>query len=268
MCYSTVFGRFSMSATSAVPPRKQTLEDLLTSPRVAARAMWVIIGIGAVLRLGAFAKRVLSPAAAICALLFAATSHVLIYYASEAKPYGPDGLVTLMLVLPAWIICQGSARRGTWWWLALALAVAPLLSFTAVFVVVAMIPALRAYARAASPDGPAFVNAREQIPLTVETKSALLRSTPFGVDILGTASGVYTQYRRDLDVPVFDGWGDQEVERILEHARGCVWTFESHPKPGEREALDAALGGRGFSATQSVGDTDDVRATRLCRSTS
>jgi hypothetical protein len=81
-----------------------------------------------------FTRALLPPLEALLAVGFAATSTSLIRYASELKPYGLDGLVTLLLVWAALAVRRAPDRAALWAALALAAVLGAFVSTPAVFV--------------------------------------------------------------------------------------------------------------------------------------
>jgi hypothetical protein len=93
-----------------------------------------------------FARRLLSPPAALLATAIAALSPLAVWYANVAKPYAVDALVATLLLLTA-LRARESDRKAPWIALGLGGLLAPFLSAPAVFVLagllVAFLPARR-----------------------------------------------------------------------------------------------------------------------------
>src|SRR5438552_2654300 len=79
--------------------------------------------------------------AALAAVAMAAFSPTLLRYADEAKPYGPDALVTAALVLAALAVAEAGTRRR-WLLLAVTGVVALVASIPAAFVLAGIAGAL------------------------------------------------------------------------------------------------------------------------------
>jgi uncharacterized membrane protein len=82
-------------------------------------------------------RRIAGEGAAAAAAILAALSPTLISYSTQAKPYGTDALVTLLVVWLAWRVREAPTSRRAWTALAVGGPVALLMSYTSVFVFVA-----------------------------------------------------------------------------------------------------------------------------------
>ena len=82
-------------------------------------------------------RRIVGEPAAMAATALAALSPTLIEYSNQVKPYSSDALVTLVLVWLAWRVREAPASRSAWTALAIGGVVGVLMSYTAVFVLVA-----------------------------------------------------------------------------------------------------------------------------------
>jgi hypothetical protein len=142
----------------------------------ALRLAPLIFGLATLLLLARMAGRWLEAAGAAFALLLAAISSTLIYYASEFKPYGCDATIALglLLLLRPMIDGEDFSHRRFWWALP-GLALAPWCSFPSVFVLAGVLGGawLTAGARR---DGPAL---RTRGWLTVAAAAGSLTSFVF-----------------------------------------------------------------------------------------
>ncbi|HEX7979194.1 MAG TPA: glycosyltransferase family 39 protein [Gemmatimonadaceae bacterium] len=82
-------------------------------------------------------RRIAGEAAAAAATILAALSPTLIAYSTQAKPYSSDALVALLLVWLAWRVREAPASRSAWTTLAIGGVIGALMSYTAVFVLLA-----------------------------------------------------------------------------------------------------------------------------------
>ena len=108
---------------------------------LALRAWPTLAGIALVVLMWPVARRLAGPGAALAAVAMAAFSPTLLRYADEAKPYGPDALVTAALVLAALAVAEAGTRRR-WLLLAVTGVVALVASIPAAFVLAGIAGAL------------------------------------------------------------------------------------------------------------------------------
>jgi hypothetical protein len=92
-------------------------------------------GIAALYLFTMLARRILSPRAALVALVLFAFSDDLIYYSSEFKPYSLDLAASVAVTLAAYHVLGRSPSTRAVVWLALLATAAPWFSFPSVFVV-------------------------------------------------------------------------------------------------------------------------------------
>ncbi|HEX7979197.1 MAG TPA: glycosyltransferase family 39 protein [Gemmatimonadaceae bacterium] len=82
-------------------------------------------------------RRIVGEPAAMAATALAALSPTLIDYSNQVKPYSSDALVALLVIWLAWRVRETPTSRSAWTTLALGGVVAVLMSYTAVFVLLA-----------------------------------------------------------------------------------------------------------------------------------
>jgi hypothetical protein len=95
-----------------------------------------VCGVGGLFLFRHLAGRILKGTALLLAVSIFAVAYPLVRYSAEAKPYGGDMFVSLLLLTLAveWLRNPAPARRGWLWGLVAALPVAILLSYAAIFV--------------------------------------------------------------------------------------------------------------------------------------
>lgn len=104
------------------------------SSEYALRSFSLVCGIGSLWLCWAMARRILSPASGLCAVVLVALNTSFVEYSARAKPYAADVAATLTVALLAIELCEPSTTRRRSIWLALMASATVLFSFTAVFV--------------------------------------------------------------------------------------------------------------------------------------
>ena len=107
---------------------------LLGFSELTLRLYGFICGIGSLFLFRYLAGRLLQGTAYLLAFGTFAVAYPLIRYSAEAKPYGADMFVSLVLLTLAVEWCRQPGNRRWWWALTLALPLALTLSYPAVFV--------------------------------------------------------------------------------------------------------------------------------------
>lgn len=116
------------------------------------RALPFTAGIVLLLALWPVARRIAGPSAALLAVAIAALSPLLTYYANEAKPYGIDALVTIVLCACVMRVLDAPAEAFSWRMLAVAGTIAVWASSPSVFVLAGAVAALLASPRVRKSD--------------------------------------------------------------------------------------------------------------------
>jgi hypothetical protein len=109
---------------------------------LALRALPFACGIAVPLGLWLVGRRLLGPREALLAGIFAALSGLLIYYANEAKPYGVDSFLTVVLIGLTWDLLRHPDSGARWWRLGVGTTAILTLSQPAPFTLVGIAGAL------------------------------------------------------------------------------------------------------------------------------
>jgi hypothetical protein len=111
-----------------------TIVKLLGFNELTLRLFSLLCGVGSLLLFRHLAARLLSGTAYVWSVAVFAVAYPLVRYSAEAKPYGSDVLVTLLLIVLAVRWWQAPAQRGWLWGLVVGTPLAVFLSYPAVFV--------------------------------------------------------------------------------------------------------------------------------------